>query len=219
MVTLRSVEGAIASKFRNAGQTCVCANRFLIHSTVHDAFVRALADRVESFIVGDGLEQETHQGPLINAAAVSRSHAHVEDALARGAHVITGGHRRESVGNFYTPTILTGITPDMKLFREEIFGPVAGVMRFSEEAHAVRLANQTRAGLASYVYTRDASRAVRMCEALEYGMVGLNTGLISTEVAPFGGVKESGIGREGSHLGLDDYLSVKLVCAEVSMAP
>ncbi len=211
----RAIEGAMASKFRNTGQTCVCANRFLVHSAVHDEFTHKLAERVESLVMGDGLEKETQQGPLINAAALAKVQQHVADALARGANLVTGGQRPDPSGSFYAPTVMTGVTADMRMFREETFGPVAGILRFTDETEAIRLANQTRAGLASYLYTRDASRCVRVCEALEYGMVGLNTGLISTEVAPFGGVKESGLGREGSHLGLDDYLSVKLVCAEV----
>jgi len=210
----KAVEGALASKFRNTGQTCVCANRFLVQSGIYDEFARRLSERVATFVVGDGLEGETHQGPLINAAAVGKVDSHVRDALNKGGQLLIGGARRS--GCFFDPTVITNVTTEMALFREETFGPLAGLLRFDTEAQAIRLANDTNAGLAAYVYTRDLSRSWRVSEALEYGMVGLNTGLISTTVAPFGGVKESGLGREGSHYGIQDYLDTKLVCTEIS---
>ncbi len=212
----RAVDGALASKFRNTGQTCVCANRFLVQSGVYAEFAERLAKRAGALVVGDGLEGETQQGPLINSAAVEKVAGHVRDALSKGARLITGGARRG--GCFYDPTVIADVTPQMALFREETFGPVAGLLRFDTEAEAVALANDTPAGLASYVFTNDHSRVWRMSEALEYGMVGLNTGLISTAVAPFGGVKESGLGREGSHYGIQDYLDTKLVCSEIAPA-
>jgi len=210
----RAVEGALASKFRNTGQTCVCANRFLVQSGIHDEFAKRLSQRVGALVVGDGLEGETQQGPLINGAAVTKVDGHVHDALEKGGKLLVGGSRRG--GYFYDPTVITRVTPEMALFREETFGPLAGLLRFETEAEAIRLANDTSAGLAAYVYTRDLSRSWRVSEALEYGMVGLNTGLISTTVAPFGGVKESGLGREGSHYGIQDYLDTKLVCSEIA---
>ena len=211
-----AVEGALASKFRNTGQTCVCANRFLIQRGVYDEFARRLALRASALIVGDGLEGETQQGPLINAAAVEKVERHLRDALDRGARLLTGGARRS--GFFHEPTVVGNVTPDMALFREETFGPLAGLLRFDTEAEAIALANDTSAGLAAYVYTNDLSRSWRVSAALEYGMVGLNTGLVSTAVAPFGGVKESGLGREGSHYGIQDYLETKLVCSEIAAA-
>jgi succinate-semialdehyde dehydrogenase/glutarate-semialdehyde dehydrogenase len=213
-----AIEGAIASKFRNTGQTCVCANRLLVQAGIYDRFARALADRVGTMVVGAGLEGCTDQGPLIDARAVAKARAHVEDAVAHGATVLTGGGTLDRPGHFFAPTVLSDVPADALLCREETFGPVAGLVRFDTEADALRIANDTRAGLAAYFFTRDADRSVRMAEALEYGMVGQNTGLISTEVAPFGGVKESGLGREGSHLGMDDYLQHKLVCAHVRAA-
>jgi succinate-semialdehyde dehydrogenase/glutarate-semialdehyde dehydrogenase len=209
----QAVEGAMTSKFRNTGQTCVCANRLLVQSGIYERFAQALARRAASLVIGDGLAAETHQGPLINAAAVHKVESHVRDAAAKGGTIITGGERLQ--GQFFRPTVITGVTPAMDLFNEETFGPVAGLVEFATEAEAIQLANQTRAGLASYVFTRDFSRAFRVSEALEYGMVGLNTGLVSTAVAPFGGVKESGLGREGSGYGMDEYLETKLVCAEI----
>lgn len=209
-----AVEGALASKFRNTGQTCVCANRFLVQSGIYDEFARRLAQRVGSLVVGDGLEGETHQGPLINSAAVDKVDSHVRDACDQGGKLLIGGARK--AGYFYEPTVIAEATPAMALFREETFGPLAGLIRFDTEAEAIVLANQTSAGLAAYLFTRDVSRSWRVSEALEYGMVGLNTGLISTTVAPFGGIKESGMGREGSHYGIQDYLDTKLVCTEVS---
>ena len=210
----RAVEGALMSKFRNAGQTCVCANRFLVQSGIYDEFARRLGQRAAALVVGDGLEGETQQGPLINDAAVGKVDGHVRDALDKGGKLLVGGARRG--GYFYDPTVITDVTPQMALFREETFGPLAGLLRFETEAEAIRLANDTSAGLAAYVYTRDLSRSWRVSEALQYGMVGLNTGLISSTVAPFGGVKESGLGREGSHYGIQDYLDTKLVCSEIA---
>ncbi|MBA3049711.1 aldehyde dehydrogenase family protein, partial [Brevundimonas sp.] len=207
-----AVEGAIASKFRNTGQTCVCANRLLVQSGVYDAFAARLVARVEGLRVGDGLDGPTDQGPLINAAAVAKVEAHIADALAGGAAVLTGGARRGDQGTWFAPTVLRDVAPTALLNREETFGPVAGLVRFETEAEVLAMANDTRAGLASYVFTRDLDRAWRMGEGLQYGMVGLNTGLISTEVAPFGGIKESGLGREGSHFGLDEYLELKMMC-------
>jgi len=216
----KAVEGAIASKFRNTGQTCVCANRFLVQSGVYHEFANKLSRRVATLVVGDGLEGETHQGPLINDAAVEKVHAHVRDAIATGGKLLAGGSRHSGKSNqggcFFEPTVLTEVTRDAVLFREETFGPVAGLVRFETEADAIKLANDTTAGLAAYLFTRDLSRSWRVSEALEYGMVGLNTGMISTAVAPFGGVKESGMGREGSSYGIQDYLETKLVCTEVA---
>lgn len=213
-----AVEGAVASKFRNAGQTCVCANRFLVQAGIHDRFVARLAERVRALRVGDGMAEGVEVGPLINAAAVAKVEAHVADALAQGGTLLAGGGAVPGAGHFFAPTLIAGVTPGARLCAEETFGPLAGVLRFDTEAEAIALANDTRAGLAAYCFTRDLSRSHRVCEALQYGMVGLNTGLISTEVAPFGGVKESGFGREGSRYGIDEYLSMKLVCTAVSQA-
>jgi succinate-semialdehyde dehydrogenase/glutarate-semialdehyde dehydrogenase len=208
-----AVEGALASKFRNTGQTCVCANRFFVQSGIYDEFATRLARRVSEMVVGDGLEGVTQQGPLINRDALEKVERHVADALRKGGQILTGGVRK--YGNFHEPTVVTGVLPHMALFREETFGPIAGLLRFETEAEAVELANDTNAGLAAYVFTRDLSRSWRVSEALQFGMVGLNTGMISTAVAPFGGVKESGLGREGSAYGIQDYLDIKLVCTEV----
>ena len=208
-----AVEGALASKFRNTGQTCVCANRLLVQAGIYDRFAEALAKRVSAMVVGDGLAGETHQGPLINEAAVQKVERQVRDAAGHGGKVLTGGERLS--GLFFKPTVITGATAEMEFFREETFGPMAALVKFGSEAEAIGLANDTSAGLAAYVFTRDLSRSYRVSEALEYGMVGLNTGLISTTVAPFGGVKESGIGREGSMYGMDEYLEIKLVCTQV----
>lgn len=207
-----AVDGALVSKYRNTGQTCVCANRFLVHAPVYDAFATKLAAAVRGLKVGPGLEPGVTQGPLIDEAAVAKVEAHIADAVGHGAHVLEGGHRLEPGGRFFAPTVLTGATEAMRLAREETFGPVAPLFRFETEAEAIRLANATEFGLAAYFYGRDISRIWRVAEALEYGIVGVNTGLISTEVAPFGGVKESGIGREGSKYGIDDYLVVKYLC-------
>jgi succinate-semialdehyde dehydrogenase/glutarate-semialdehyde dehydrogenase len=207
-----AVAGAIASKYRNTGQTCVCANRFIVHSKVYDAFAAKLAEAVKRLRVGDGLKGETDQGPLIDAKALAKVESHVADAKAKGAKVITGGARHALGGTFYQPTVLTDVSPAMQLAREETFGPVAPLFRVESDEEAVKLANDTEFGLAAYVYTRDLARSWRVSEALEYGIVGLNTGLISTEVAPFGGVKESGIGREGSKYGILEFTELKYVC-------
>jgi succinate-semialdehyde dehydrogenase / glutarate-semialdehyde dehydrogenase len=211
-----AVDGALASKFRNTGQTCVCANRFLVQEGIYEQFATRLSQRVGELVVGDGLAGETHQGPLINAAALQKVRSHVENALQGGARLLRGGRSMPGAGFFHQPTVLADIKPEMLMFREETFGPVAGLLRFETEREAIALANATAAGLAAYVYTRDLSRSWRVSEALEYGMVGMNTGLISTAVAPFGGVKESGFGREGSHYGMHDYLDIKLVCTDVA---
>nr|WP_198421193.1 NAD-dependent succinate-semialdehyde dehydrogenase [Mesorhizobium carmichaelinearum] len=207
-----AVEGAIISKFRNAGQTCVCANRLYIQSGIYDAFAQALAKRVGELRVGDGFEEGTTIGPLIEEKAVEKVREHIADAQALGAHVASGGEPSGRGGLFFTPTILTGVTQSMRVAREETFGPVAPLFRFETEEEVVGHANDTEFGLASYLYTRDAARIFRVGEALEYGMVGINTGLISTEVAPFGGIKQSGIGREGSKHGLEDYTELKYFC-------
>jgi succinate-semialdehyde dehydrogenase/glutarate-semialdehyde dehydrogenase len=206
-----AVVGATASKFRNTGQTCVSANRFLVQAGVYDEFARKLAAAVSSMKVGAGKEG-ADQGPLINAAGMEKVSSHVDDAVAKGATVMTGGQPHALGGNFFEPTVLTGATTEMAVAREETFGPVAALMKFETEEEAVTLANDTEFGLASYFYTRDLARTWRVSEALEYGMVGINDGIISTEVAPFGGCKSSGLGREGSKYGIDDYLEVKYLC-------
>jgi len=212
-----AVDEALASKFRNTGQTCVCANRFLVQDGIYDEFAERFTARVAKMVIGDGLEGPTDQGPLINTKAVEKVVEHVGDAVAKGARLRTGGMRLNlGSGNFHAPTLLTDVPPDALLCHEETFGPVAGLVRFKTEAEAVTMANDTTAGLASYLFTRDLDRAWRVSEALEYGMVGLNTGMISTEVAPFGGCKESGLGREGSHYGLDEYLESKMVSLRIS---
>ncbi len=213
-----AADGAMASKFRNTGQTCVCANRFLVQDGIYDAFAEALARRVSALRAGDGLAGVTDQGPLINQAAVEKVVRHRDDALARGARVLAEGQvaAGEGDGNFIPATLLGDVPADALLTREETFGPLAGLTRFAREADAIRMANDTPAGLAAYLYTADGARATRVGERLEYGMVGLNTGIISTEVAPFGGVKESGFGREGSVFGIDDYVSIKLLAAEIA---
>ncbi|EGD60777.1 succinic semialdehyde dehydrogenase [Novosphingobium nitrogenifigens DSM 19370] len=210
-----AIEGALASKFRNTGQTCVCANRLYVHDAVYDEFAKKLAARVSTYRVGHGLTGPTEQGPLIDARAVAKVASHVADAVAGGARVLTGGEPNAAGERFYSPTVLVDVRPDALLVREETFGPLAGLIRFTSEDEVVAMANDTRAGLASYVYTASTPRQWRLMEALEYGMVGFNTGIISTEVAPFGGVKESGLGREGSHLGVDDYLEIKLACIAI----
>jgi len=206
-----AVDGAIAAKYRNAGQTCVCANRLLVQSGIHDRFVEALAARVRAFKVGDGREEGVTQGPLIDGAAVAKAQAHVDDAVAHGARIVEGGAAHPLGGTFFQPTVLADVPDTALCFREETFGPVAPVVRFESEDDAIRMANDTEFGLAAYCYTRDLSRAFRVSEALEYGIVGINEGLISTEVAPFGGVKASGLGREGSKYGIEDYLEIKYV--------
>jgi succinate-semialdehyde dehydrogenase/glutarate-semialdehyde dehydrogenase len=207
-----AVEGAIASKYRNTGQTCVCANRLLVQDKVYDAFAAKLQAAVAKLKVGDGLKGETQQGPLIDMKAVEKVEEHIADALAKGAKVVTGGKRHALGGSFFEPTILADVTSAMLVAKEETFGPVAPLFRFKTEDEAIRMANDTEFGLAAYFYSRDIGRIWRVSEKIEYGIVGINTGLISTEVAPFGGVKESGIGREGSKYGIEDYLEVKYLC-------
>ena len=207
-----AADGAIISKYRNAGQTCVCANRFFVHEKVYDAFAAKLAERVRALKVGRGTESGVTQGPLINADAVTKVEEHLADAKSHGAQVAVGGRRHALGGTFYEPTVLTGVTPDMQVFREETFGPVAPLIAFRDDAQVVELANRTEFGLASYFYSRDIGRIWRVAEALEYGMVGVNTGLITTEVAPFGGMKQSGLGREGSKYGVEEFVEVKYVC-------
>jgi succinate-semialdehyde dehydrogenase/glutarate-semialdehyde dehydrogenase len=207
-----AVRGAIASKYRNAGQTCVCANRILVQDGIYDRFVTRLAQAVTSMKVADGFTEGATIGPLIDEKALRKVEEHIEDALAKGGRIVTGGNRSSLGGSFFEPTVLADATRDMKIFREETFGPVAPVFRFTTEAEAIEMANDTEFGLASYFYGRDIGRVWRVAEALEYGMVGVNEGLISTEIAPFGGVKESGLGREGSHYGIEDYLEVKYLC-------
>jgi succinate-semialdehyde dehydrogenase/glutarate-semialdehyde dehydrogenase len=207
-----AVAGAMASKYRNAGQTCVCANRILVQDGVFDAFAAKLVAAVGALKVGDGFEAGVQIGPLINQAAVEKVERHVADAVARGAETLIGGARHALGGNFFEPTVLAVATGDMLIAREETFGPVAPLFRFGTEAEAVLMANDTPFGLASYFYSRDIGRVFRVAEALDFGIVGANEGVISTEVAPFGGVKESGLGREGSKYGIDDYLELKYVC-------
>jgi succinate-semialdehyde dehydrogenase/glutarate-semialdehyde dehydrogenase len=207
-----AVDGALASKYRNAGQTCVCANRILVQDGVYDEFAAKLSQAVSGFRVGNGLEKGITIGPLIDQQAVAKVEEHIADALDKGARVVVGGKRHALGGTFFEPTVLADVTPAMKVSREETFGPVAPLYRFKDDGDAVRLANDTEFGLAAYFYSRDLGRVWRVAEALECGIVGVNTGIISTEVAPFGGVKESGIGREGSHMGIDEYLEVKYVC-------
>jgi succinate-semialdehyde dehydrogenase / glutarate-semialdehyde dehydrogenase len=209
-----AVAGTMASKFRNAGQTCVCANRILVQAGIHDEFVDRLKAETAALSVGSGLEPDVTQGPLITEAAVEKVERHLADAISRGAQVELGGRRHSRGGTFYEPTVLTGATSEMLLAQEETFGPLAAVFKFTSEAEAVALANDTESGLSAYFFTRDLGRAWRLGEALEYGVVGINTGLISSEAAPFGGVKESGLGREGSRHGLDDYLELKYLCFE-----
>lgn len=204
-----AVQGAIASKYRNTGQTCVCANRFLVQESVYDVFAEKLAAAVSELKVGNGLEGDVDQGPLIDTAAIEKVESLVGNAVASGAKVKLGGQRHDLGGTYYQPTVLTDVTADMEMAQEEIFGPVAPLFRFSTEDEAVALANDTPYGLAAYFYGRDIGRIWRVAESLEYGMIGINDGLISTEVAPFGGVKESGIGREGSHYGLEEYIEIK----------
>lgn len=208
----RAVEGALVSKYRNAGQTCVCANRLLVQAGIYDAFAKKLTEKVSAMKVGSGIEAGVNIGPLINDEAIEKVERLVGEAVAGGAKVATGGARAVPGGLFYQPTILTHVKPTMSVVREEIFGPVAPLVKFETEEEAIRMANDTPFGLAAYVFTRDVARAFRATEALEYGMVAVNDGILSTEVAPFGGIKESGIGREGGHQGLDEYLETKYMC-------
>jgi succinate-semialdehyde dehydrogenase/glutarate-semialdehyde dehydrogenase len=210
-----AIEGALISKFRNGGQTCVCTNRIYVQDGIHDAFVARLRKAVAGLHVGEGTAAKTAVGPLISIAAVEKVEAHISDAVAKGARVEQGGERHALKGSFFQPTVLTGVTAHMDVAREETFGPLAPVFRFSTEAEVIAQANDTEFGLASYIYTRDMARIWRVSEALEYGMVGINTGLISTEVAPFGGVKQSGLGREGSKYGIEDYLELKYLCMSI----
>ncbi|NBB69569.1 MAG: aldehyde dehydrogenase family protein, partial [Alphaproteobacteria bacterium] len=206
-----AVEGAVASKFRNSGQTCICTNRLYVQAGVHDAFAEKFAERVARLKVGGGLEPGVEQGPLIGPAAVAKVEEHVRDALDKGARLVTGGKRHPRGGLFFEPTVLANCTADMRIAREETFGPVAAMFRFEREDEAIALANDSDVGLAGYFYARDLGRVLRVAEALEVGIVGVNDGVISTEVAPFGGVKESGLGREGSKYGVDEFLEIKYV--------
>jgi succinate-semialdehyde dehydrogenase/glutarate-semialdehyde dehydrogenase len=207
-----AVQGALASKYRNTGQTCVCANRLLIQDGVYEAFTAKLVDAVKKLRIGDGLAGVTDQGPLIDRKAIEKVEEHVADAVSKGAKVAVGGKRHSLGGTFFEPTVLTNVTTQMLVAREETFGPIAPLFRFKTEEEAIRMANDTEFGLAAYFYTRDLARSWRVSEGLEYGIVGLNTGIISTEVAPFGGMKESGFGREGSKYGIMDYTELKYVC-------
>ncbi|HJW04053.1 MAG TPA: NADP-dependent succinate-semialdehyde dehydrogenase [Azospira sp.] len=207
-----AVEGAMISKYRNTGQTCVCANRLLVQDGVYEAFAARLAEKVAGLKVGLGTEAGVTQGPLIDTDALAKVEAHIADAVGKGARILAGGQRHAKGGTFFQPTVMADVTPEMRVAREETFGPVAPLFRFKTEAEAIALANATEFGLASYFYSRDIGRIFRVGEALEYGMVGVNTGLISNEVAPFGGIKQSGLGREGSKYGLEEYLEVKYLC-------
>ncbi|MFP6744013.1 MAG: aldehyde dehydrogenase family protein, partial [Alphaproteobacteria bacterium] len=207
-----AIEGAIMSKYRNMGQTCVCANRFLVQDEIYDEFADKFAAAAGNLKVGNGADDGVQQGPLIDMAAVDKVEEHIEDALSKGATTLTGGKRHAMGGTYFEPTVLGGVDTQMKIAREETFGPVAPLFRFKDEDEAIRLANDTEYGLCAYFYSRDIGRVWRVAEALEYGIVGINAGVISTEVAPFGGVKESGVGREGSHYGIDEYLEVKYMC-------
>jgi len=205
-----AVEGALISKYRNAGQTCVCANRLYVQDGIYDTFIARLAEKARGIKVGNGFEAGVSQGPMIDANAITKVEAHIEDALAKGARVVVGGQRIDE--RFFAPTVLADVTPDMLCTKEETFGPVAPVTRFKTEAEAIALANATEFGLASYFYSRDIGRVFRVAEALESGMVGINTGLISVAEVPFGGVKQSGLGREGARQGMDDYVEIKYLC-------
>jgi len=207
-----AVEGAMASKYRNAGQTCVCANRMLVQDGVYDAFAAKLSEAVTGLKVGSGVEDGVTQGPLIDMAAVEKVEEHIADALSKGARVVVGGSRHDLGGTFFQPTILADVDTSMRVTKEETFGPLAPLFRFKTEEEAIAMANDTEFGLAAYFYSRDMGRVWRVSEGLEYGIIGANVGIISTEIAPFGGVKESGIGREGSHYGLDEFMEVKYVC-------
>ena len=207
-----AVEGAMISKFRNTGQTCVCANRLYVQDGVYDAFAQKLAQAVQGLKVGNGFESGVTQGPLIDEAAVEKAEDHISDAVSQGARVLLGGKRHSLGRTFFEPTVLAEVTAQMKVAREETFGPVAPLFRFYKDEEVVQLSNNTEFGLASYFFSRDIGRIWRVAEGLEYGMIGINTGLISTETVPFGGVKQSGLGREGSHYGIDEFLEVKYLC-------
>ncbi len=207
-----AVAGAMISKFRNTGQTCVCSNRILVQEGIYDEFVSKLSEAVKTLNVGNGMEEGINQGPLINESALKKVQDHISDALGKGAVLVTGGKPHSNGGTMFEPTIIGNVTTSMKVASEETFGPLAPVFKFSTEEEAIRMANDTEFGLASYFYTNDVNRIWRVSEALEYGMVGVNEGVISNEVAPFGGVKESGLGREGSHYGIDDFLELKYIC-------
>ncbi len=207
-----AVSGAMQSKYRNAGQTCVCTNRFYVHESLHDAFVEKLAQASKRLVIGPGLDKGVQLGPLIDQQAINKVEQHVQDAVAKGARLMTGGKRHALGGTFYEPTVLAGVKKGMLITEEETFGPVAAVIPFKSEAEVIQMANDSEYGLASYFYSKDISRIWRVAEALEFGMVGVNTGTISNEVAPFGGVKQSGLGREGSVWGMDEYLEMKYVC-------
>jgi len=213
-----AVEGAMQSKYRNSGQTCVCANRILVQDGIHDAFAERLAAKVAALRVGPGTAAEVEQGPLIDAEAVAKVETHIADALGKGARLLTGGARHALGGTFFQPTVLADVTPDMRVAREETFGPVAPLFRFATEKEAVAMANDTEYGLAAYFYSRDLGRVWRVSEALEYGMIGVNSGIISTAVAPFGGVKQAGLGREGSRYGIEDYLEIKYLCLDIGVS-
>ena len=207
-----AVEGAMATKYRNMGQTCVCANRFLVQDSVYEEFTAKLSRSVSGLKVGNGMEAGIQQGPLIDMRAVEKVEAHISDAVGKGARVVVGGKRHALGGTFFEPTVLVDVTTDMAVTREETFGPVAPLFRFETEEQAIQMANDTEFGLASYFYSRDIGRVWRVSDGLEYGIIGINVGIISTEVAPFGGMKESGIGREGSHYGIDEFLEIKYLC-------
>jgi len=207
-----AVKGAMLSKYRNTGQTCVCANRFLVQDGVYDAFASKLAEASKKLRVGNGLKGETDQGPLIDMAAVAKVEEHIKDAVDKGAKVLSGGKRHQLGGSYFEPTVLAEVNTQMKVAREETFGPLAPLFRFRTDEEAIQIANDTEFGLAAYFYSRDIGRIWRVAEQLEYGIVGINVGIISNEVAPFGGMKESGIGREGSKYGLDEFLEVKYMC-------
>jgi succinate-semialdehyde dehydrogenase/glutarate-semialdehyde dehydrogenase len=207
-----AITGAMQSKYRNAGQTCVCTNRFYVHESLHDAFVEKLSQATKRLVIGPGLDKGVQLGPLIDQQAIDKVEQHVQDAVAKGARVMAGGKRHALGGNFYEPTVLAGVKKGMLITEEETFGPVAAVIPFTSESEVIQMANDSEYGLASYFYSRDISRIWRVAEALEFGMVGVNTGTISNEVSPFGGVKQSGLGREGSAWGMDEYLEMKYVC-------
>ena len=210
-----AIAGAMASKYRNAGQTCVCANRMFVQDGIYDEFARRLTEASAAMKVGDGLEEGVEQGPIIDDQGLAKVERHVADAIAKGATVLTGGKRHALGGTFYEPTVLTGMSSDMQIYGEETFGPVAGLFQFSTDDEAVAMANDTEFGLAAYIFTDSTSRLFRVSEALEYGMVSANTGIFSSEVGPFGGVKSSGLGREGSKYGIDEFLEIKFVCVGI----